>query len=88
MNRSSHYTSNTGQAPYVPFAAMYQPVDAVAELISRAALSVVHMIAAVGRGIAYRQTVRALSRLDDRTLDDIGVLRSEITHIAWEKARR
>lgn len=36
--------------------------------------------------IAYRRTVGALNALSDRELDDIGVARSEIPHVA--RARR
>ena len=35
----------------------------------------------------YDASLRELSRLGDRELADIGVNRSEITHIAWEHAR-
>jgi uncharacterized protein YjiS (DUF1127 family) len=35
----------------------------------------------------YDASLRELSRLGDRELADIGINRSEITHIAWEHAR-
>ena len=36
----------------------------------------------------YHQGVRALSRLDDRELADIGIARSDIDEIAWRDANR
>ena len=36
----------------------------------------------------YEASVRELSRLGDRDLADIGLVRSEIPRIAWETARR
>ena len=36
----------------------------------------------------YDASLRELSRLGDRELADIGISRSEITHIAWQHARR
>src|SRR5687767_4983619 len=35
----------------------------------------------------YDASLRELSRLGDRELADIGISRSEITHIAWQHAR-
>ncbi len=35
----------------------------------------------------YNESVKELSRLDDRELADIGISRSEIPSIAWQHAR-
>jgi Uncharacterized conserved small protein len=35
----------------------------------------------------YRNTVRELSRLDNRTLDDLGITRGDIDRLAREHAR-
>ena len=35
----------------------------------------------------YHQSVRELSRLDDRELADIGINRAEIPAVAWEAAQ-
>ncbi|MGD9845159.1 MAG: DUF1127 domain-containing protein [Variibacter sp.] len=35
----------------------------------------------------YHQSVRELSRLDDRELADIGLSRSDIPHVAWDAAQ-
>jgi len=36
----------------------------------------------------YRASLRALSRLDDRMLQDIGLNRSQIPGVAWEASTR
>ena len=65
---------------------MFQPVEAVAEAIYQAMSLVAGWIArktaSINRGIAYRQTVRALSRLDDHMLRDIGINRSQIMSVS------
>ncbi len=35
----------------------------------------------------YNESVRELTRLDDRELADIGITRSEISAVAWRTAR-
>ena len=35
----------------------------------------------------YGIAVRELSSLDDRSLADLGITRSDIPHVAWEHAR-
>jgi len=35
----------------------------------------------------YRETVRELSALSDRQLDDMGIMRFDIERVAWETAR-
>jgi uncharacterized protein YjiS (DUF1127 family) len=36
----------------------------------------------------YNASLRELNRLDDRSLADIGISRSDIPRIAWESATR
>ena len=35
----------------------------------------------------YRETVQALSQLDDRELNDLGINRASIRYIAWTSAQ-
>jgi uncharacterized protein YjiS (DUF1127 family) len=35
----------------------------------------------------YGTAVRELSTLNDRELADLGIVRSDIPHVAWEQAR-
>jgi uncharacterized protein YjiS (DUF1127 family) len=42
---------------------------------------------AARRWVRYRNNLAALRKLDDRTLRDIGVLRTAIRHAAWADAR-
>ncbi len=37
---------------------------------------------------SYNFTVQSLSRLSDRELADVGISRSDIPRIAWDKATR
>lgn len=43
---------------------------------------VTHLIAAIRRWVSYRKTVAELSRLDDRSLNDLGIMRCDIDLIA------
>lgn len=72
MNRSQTFNSTSGHRPTVPFAGLVAPAFS----------AFASAIAAVNRGIVYRRTISALSRLDDHTLRDIGITRAEIEHIA------
>lgn len=86
MNRSQAFDSNATHRPTVPFAELVEPFNAVGEVVYQigvAGISAIAAIAAaVNRGIVYRRTAAALSRLDDHMLRDIGVTRAEITHVA------
>ncbi len=42
------------------------------------------LLAGINRWLRYRETVRQLSRLSDRELNDLGVHRSDIEAIARE----
>ncbi|CAL8981208.1 MULTISPECIES: DUF1127 domain-containing protein [Rhodoplanes] len=46
--------------------------------------NLVHMIRVWHR---YQTSLRELSRLGDRELADIGILRADIQRVAWEAAR-
>ncbi len=41
------------------------------------------ILAGINRWLRYRGTVRQLSRLTDRELNDIGISRSDISAVAW-----
>ncbi len=83
MNRSSYnYVTSPAHGANVPFAGLYQPAETIADVITQAGMAVVRAFEALHRGIAYRQTGRALSRLDARTLNDIGIPKAEITTVA------
>ncbi len=88
MNRSSHYATSPVQGANVPFAGIFAPAEAIADVITQAGMGLIRAIETLHRGIAYRQTVRALNRLDQRTLNDIGIQRSEITDIARDLSSR
>ncbi|MBZ0147638.1 MAG: DUF1127 domain-containing protein [Pseudorhodoplanes sp.] len=45
------------------------------------------LVAALRTWTRYRATVRQLSRLDNRTLRDIGLNRSEIARVAWQSVK-
>jgi uncharacterized protein YjiS (DUF1127 family) len=49
-------------------------------------MSKVHPISTLWRWVRYRSNLQALTRLDERTLNDIGLTRSAIRHAAWEKS--
>ncbi len=88
MNRSSLYITSPAHTANVPFAGLFQPAEAIADAITQAGMAVVRAVESAHRGIACRQTVRALNRLDQRTLDDIGIHRSEISQIARDLTSR
>ncbi len=41
------------------------------------------ILSAVHRWLRYRETLRELSRLSHRELDDLGIHRSDISGVAW-----
>lgn len=42
-----------------------------------------NILSAIYRWLRYRDTIRELSRLSDRQLDDLGIHRSDIPGVAW-----
>jgi uncharacterized protein YjiS (DUF1127 family) len=40
----------------------------------------------IGRYLRYRSQLASIDALDDRTLDDIGLNRSELRAVAWNTA--
>lgn len=66
-------TRSQALARRVPAASLMAVVGPAMAVVSRIAGRIIE-------GIEYRRTVAALSRLDERTLKDIGVDRMEITH--------
>jgi uncharacterized protein YjiS (DUF1127 family) len=63
-----------GFAPPVSRSALFRLLDYLAEAVER-------VVAAVVRHYQWRATVRALGRLDDHTLRDIGIRRGEILSV-------
>ena len=49
-------------------------------------MSKVQPLSTLRRWVRYRNNLQALSRLDERTLNDIGLTRSAIRQAAWEGA--
>lgn len=47
---------------------------------------ITHLFAAIQRWLAYRETVRELSSLDDRDLADLGINRADIENVARRAA--
>ena len=41
------------------------------------------ILSALQRWLRYRETLRELSRLSDRELNDLGIHRSDIAGVAW-----
>jgi uncharacterized protein YjiS (DUF1127 family) len=56
-------------------------------LRERTASMLAHLIRTFRAWLRYEASLRELSRLGDRELADIGVVRSDIPRIAWETAR-
>jgi uncharacterized protein YjiS (DUF1127 family) len=46
-----------------------------------------HLIAFLRRYLRYRQTLTALAAVDERTLRDIGLNRTQIIGAAWDTTR-
>jgi len=47
-----------------------------------------HLIGAFRQWRRYNQSLRELSQLGDRELADIGISRSDIHRVAWERSER
>ena len=77
MDRSDTLESYARNRPYAPFATILDPLAAIGAAIAR-------KFDALHRGIAFRRTVSALPSLDDRTLRDIGLSRTDIVTAARE----
>ncbi len=56
--------------------------------VKDATMLLINMISAVRQWMRYRRSLRALSFLDERTLRDIGLTRSELHATAWSVATR
>ena len=68
-------------------AAQRQPAASRMAVVGRAMFAVSRIAGRIMEGIEYRRTVAALSRLDERTLRDIGVDRMEIKYRARRATR-
>lgn len=73
-------------APAVPFAwladVLAGPAEAIIGAAQLASLGIARTAGRIDRRRRYRRTVRELSRLDGRTLRDIGIERGQIDTIA------
>lgn len=69
--------------------AMAQSLPAASRMavVGRAMAAVGRVAGRIMEGIEYRRTVAALSRLDERTLRDIGMSRMDIHYRAREAVR-
>ena len=86
MSYANHQQSRLGPSPFVPFSEFTAPMTVVAQGVQAAfetaASTVVAVVAAIGRMRRRHQAQSQLMSLDDRTLRDIGVSRSEIRYLA------
>lgn len=60
--------------------------EMIARGVARAFRPVGRLVARIGEGLRARHAANVLSRLDDRTLNDIGIFRAEIDAIAHRMA--
>ena len=90
MHTTGHSYGRDHKGTGVPFAEVFAPFYSRGEAIVTAADGLFRFGARVIRAIAVkareRATIDALSDLDDRTLKDIGVSRSDIRYIARRTA--
>ena len=86
MSYANHDQSGMRPAPAVPFSEFTAPMayigEAVYTAVEMAAKGIAAAFRAVARVAQRHRTQSQLMTLDDRTLQDIGVSRSEIRYIA------
>lgn len=90
MSSIDHAQDQEGTRPGASFGGAFAPLNHRGDAISSAIDGTAGFGARLWRAIVHkvreRATINALSELDDRTLSDIGVPRSEIRHIAGRLA--
>lgn len=86
MSYANQNHQGMSPAPAVPFSEFTAPMEVVGQNVylafAMAAKGVTAVVGAVGRAARRHQAQSQLMSLDDRTLRDIGVSRSEIRYIA------
>ncbi len=86
MSYANHHHSRLGPTPAVPFSELTAPVAVVAQGVQAAFETVARVVgagvAAIARMRRRHQAQCQLMSLDDRTLRDIGISRSEIRYLA------
>ena len=86
MSYADHPEHGMGPAPAVPFSAFTAPMEFVGQSVysafEMAAKGIAAVYSALARMLRQHRAQSHLMSLDDRTLQDIGVARSEIRYIA------
>ena len=86
MSYADHPQHGMRPAPAVPFSEFTAPMEAVGQSVYVAgetvAKAIYSVFAAIARMVRQHRARNQLMALDDRTLQDIGVSRSEIRYIA------
>lgn len=92
MSYANHSGHGLRPTPAVPFSAFTAPVEAVVQsaytLFERAAKAVGAAFAGIARAMRRHRARSQLAALNDRTLQDIGVSRSEIRYLARRAAEQ